>query len=92
MLTALAKGVGEFVQALGREGSFALGTLLGCAITALMFWMASRDNAKRQKLDFEREKELYGQLKLKDDRINKLHDEVGKLQKLIAESGKQKRS
>jgi hypothetical protein len=49
-----------------------------------MFWLTSRNNAQRLKIDLEREKELLKQLKLKDDRINKLHDELGDLQKKLA--------
>lgn len=87
----IGAGVGNFIQAIGKEGAFALGTLLGCIVSWCMYWLASRDNVKRQALDFEREKELHGQLKLKDDRINKLHDEIGKLQKLLAETGNKKK-
>ena len=79
-----AKSVSEFIQIIGKEGAFAIGTLLGCFITAFMSWLASRSNAQRLKIDLEREKELYKQMKIKDDRINKLHDELGALQKKLA--------
>ena len=49
-----------------------------------MCWLASRSNVQRLKIDLDREKELYKQLKIKDDRINKLHDELGAMQKKLA--------
>jgi HAMP domain-containing protein len=41
--------------------------------------VASRDNVARMKIDLEREKELFRQLKAKDDRINALHGKIGEL-------------
>lgn len=70
----------DFVAAIGKEGSFALGTLLGCGISYAAHKLASRDNEARLKIDLEREKELYRQLKAKDERINTLHGKIGELQ------------
>jgi tetrahydromethanopterin S-methyltransferase subunit G len=82
--SAIASGLNSFIQAVGKQGAFAIGTLFGCVLSFVMFWLTSRNNAQRLKIDLEREKELLKQLKLKDDRINKLHDELGDLQKKLA--------
>ncbi len=63
---------------------------MGCLITGGMNWLASRNNNKRLQIDLEREKALYAQLKMKDDRINKLHDQVGAHLALPALAGKKK--
>ena len=71
--------INAFFQAIGKEGTFALGTVTGCLITYLAHRMASRDNVARMKIDLDREKELFRQLKAKDDRINTLHGKIGEL-------------
>jgi len=80
--TEVAKATGEFFQLIGKEGAFALGTLfgtlIGCVVSGGMQWLASRERVLRLKVDLDREKELHAQLKLKDDRINALHKELGK--------------
>jgi hypothetical protein len=77
--TADASAVSAFFQLIGHEGTFAVGTLLGVVITYIAHRVASRDNVARMKIDLEREKELFRQLKAKDDRINALHGKIGEL-------------
>ena len=77
--TATADAINAFFQAIGKEGSFALGTVTGCGVTYLAHKMASRDNVSRLNIDLEREKELFRQLKAKDERINALHGKIGEL-------------
>lgn len=73
----------ELVSALGKEGNFYLGVLLGCLVTLLVTSIASRERIARHKIDNERERLLTTQLKQKDERIDKLHDQVGDLQKEV---------
>jgi len=90
--TACAEAINTFVQAIGNQGAFALGTLLGCSVTLLMYRLVSKNDRRRLEIDLEREKELRGQLQTKDERINKLHDQVGTLQQSLADAraGKKK--
>ena len=76
---AIAESINAFFQAIGKEGTFALGTVTGCLISYFANRMASRDNVARMNIDLEREKELFRQLKAKDERINALHGKIGEL-------------
>ncbi len=91
-----AQSINSFFQIIGNQGTFAVGvlfgTLLGCLVSWGMHWLAAKNNNRRLKIDLEREKELRDQLNMKDERINKLHDQVGALQQSLAEArgGKKK--
>lgn len=74
----------EAFAATGRAGPFALGTVWGVLISYGAHYMASGERKQRVKLEVEREKNLLEQLKLKDDRIDKLHE----LLKQTKEKGK----
>jgi hypothetical protein len=69
----------QLVQKIGQEGTFAVGVLLGCVVSIVVQWSAAGERKEYARLMTEREKELNKQLQLRDDRINKLHDELGKL-------------
>ena len=71
----------ELTDLVGREGSFAIGVLLGATITLAVQQISSKPIIERQKVELEREKELYKQLQIRDDRINALHAEITKLSK-----------
>lgn len=58
------------------DSQFGLGTLLGSFLAATFYFMAGRERSARLKADIEREKELRSQLQLKDDRIDKLHQQL----------------
>ncbi len=66
----------SFMDAVSDIGPFAVGSVFGAAV----FWFAGRQAAAERKKEadirLEREKELYRQLNLKDDRINKLHERL----------------
>jgi hypothetical protein len=87
-LSDCGEAVNTFMQSIGKQGAFALGTVFGAAgasvITYYMHKLASQNNQRRLEIDLEREKVLHGQLKLKDERINALHDQVGKLTQMAA--------
>jgi hypothetical protein len=74
-----SKAAGDYMQLIGKEGSFAIGVVFGCLVTFGANWLISLEHRKRLKIDFEREKELNGQLKLKDDRITELHKELERI-------------
>jgi len=71
----------DLLVLIGREGSFAVGVLLGCVVTLSVHALLQKPLTERFKIDLEREKELHKQLQLRDDRINALHTELAKLSK-----------
>jgi hypothetical protein len=85
--TGIPEAINAFFQAIGKEGTFALGTVTGCGITYFAHKMASRDNVARMTIDLEREKELFRQLKAKDERINTLHGKIGELTARLGRPG-----
>jgi hypothetical protein len=77
----MEKVLEQIVQFVGKEGAFAIGALFGVAISTVAHWLAGHERRLRHKLDLEREKELHSQLQLKDQRIDKLHEELRNFQK-----------
>jgi hypothetical protein len=69
------------VKAVVQQGPFPMGVLFGCATTIVIQYFATGSVRERNKLDLDREKELYKQLQLRDERINALHSEIAKLRK-----------
>ena len=63
------------------QGQFAAGALLGSVLATTMHWFANRQNRQAYQLIIARESELNKQLQIRDDRINKLHDELDKCRK-----------
>jgi uncharacterized protein YlxW (UPF0749 family) len=90
--TGYAAAFNSFIVAIGNQGAFALGTLLGCVVSYAMHHLADKNNRIRLNIDLEREKELRVQLQTKDERINKLHDQVSTLHQTLADvrAGKKK--
>ncbi len=70
------EGYDEFLTALAEHGPFPAGTVFGCIISAFFFNLASKERVERDKINLEREKELFKQNSLKDERIDKLHQKL----------------
>jgi hypothetical protein len=68
----------EIITFAAKEGPLGVGLLVGAAITHLAHYLAAHERKERHRLDLEREKELYVQLQTRDQRIDKLHAELGK--------------
>ena len=73
------KALAEIFNALGTQGSLAVGVFLGFLITASAMYLAGVERSARLKNDLERFEKLHLQLDLKDKRINALHDDIRKL-------------
>ena len=72
------KAVEEVAEAVMKEGPFALGALFGCVITLVIMHFCGKERIVRQKLENEHVKELQKQLRIRDERINELHVQLGK--------------
>lgn len=78
----------SFMDAIVDIGPFAVGSVFGAAVFWLANSQASKERKKEAEIRFEREQELYSQLNLKDDRINKLHDRLSPQKKNTPKSKK----
>jgi hypothetical protein len=74
----------ELIKSVVQQGPFSIGILLGCGITMAIQYLSSGALRERNKLDFEREKELHKQLQLRDDKIDALHAQIA----LVTKKGK----
>ena len=74
-----AKYIADIINALGAQGSLAVGVFVGFLITAIANYLAGVERRGRLKLDLERYDMLHKQLELKDNRINALHDDIRRL-------------
>jgi len=79
--TAWAAGIKSFIEAIGKEGAFAIGALFGALVMSLSFWLNSKERREMFKLIMDREKVLQQQLDTRDKRIIELHEQLGKLRK-----------
>ena len=66
------------LKMIGKEGTFAVGVVAGCLMNHFAHKLASSERRGQQAADAEREKELLAQLALKDERIERLHQRLGK--------------
>ena len=89
-MESLAKYLAQLFETVGKEGSFAVGVAFGTVVSFVAMWLSGAERRKRADLDFEREKELRGQLQLKDDRINELHKEIERVLR-VHKSSEEKR-
>ncbi len=67
---------GKFLDKIDTQ--FGSGAVFGSLLAAYFYWMAGSERRERLKLDVAREKELLTQLRNKDDRIDKLHEQIDK--------------
>jgi hypothetical protein len=74
----LAKDVAAIIDALGAQGSLAVGVFLGFVITALANYVAGNERRERARIELDQLKALQKQMNLKDDRINTLHKDLKK--------------
>jgi hypothetical protein len=74
-----AKYIADILNALGTQGTLAVGVFIGFLITIVANYMAGVERRHRLKLDLERFEMLHKQLELKDERISALHDDIRRL-------------
>lgn len=74
-----AKYIADILNALGTQGTLAVGVFIGFIVTTIAHYMAGVERRHRLTLDLQRFEMLHSQLELKDNRISVLHDDIRRL-------------
>jgi hypothetical protein len=74
-----AKYIADILNALGTQGSLAVGVFVGFLIAFSAHYLAGVERRHRLDLDLKRFEMLHSQLELKDNRISVLHDDIRRL-------------
>lgn len=77
---------------LAEKGDLGLGLAAGWFITYMSYRIASNDRIKTDRLRFKREQSLSRQMTQKEERIDKLHNQVESLKKQIDTLKRKKRN